>query len=89
MIAHLSIIFNYNIHHFYLLVEFLSLSWDGDKDGSESRRSNFFQKVGIKYVVSAPVNLGNYSVNFFHPFDVFYAKSFFLKIKLKDPVFWP
>ncbi len=38
-----------------------------------------FKKLRSSYVVSAPVNLGNYSVNFFHPFDVFYAKSFFFK----------
>ena len=25
-----------------------------------------FKKLGSSYVVSAPVNLGNYSVNFFH-----------------------
>ena len=34
-----------------------------------------FRKVGSSYVVSAPMNFGNYSVNFFHPFDMFYAKS--------------
>src|ERR1043166_3941301 len=60
----------------------ISLSCDGDEDGSESRRSNFFQKCGSSYVVSAPVSLGNYPVKFFHPFDVsVMLKVFFLKIK--------
>ena len=37
-----------------------------------------FKNVGSSYVVSAPVSLGNYSVKFFHPFDVsVYVKSFF------------
>ena len=40
-----------------------------------------FKNVRSSYVVSAPVSLGNYSVKFFHPFDVFMLKVFFLKIK--------
>ena len=30
--------------------------------------------VGSSYVVSAPVNLGNYSVNFFYPLTCFMLK---------------
>ena len=57
---------------------FLSLSWNGDEEMNQKEAISF-KKVGSSYIVSAPVNLSNYSVNFF---ILLTCKSFF-KGKMK------